>query len=357
MPASEQSIDLTNERFHRKQVMSKNNSRGGRALPPSQPVKRKPIDAAAALPTKRPMTKASAPTSSQRLPPARPGDSFAAPVCRPQALDPWSGPPAGYPPDNDNLSSSDEEAVHNHDMSSDLEPMHDGSAMLEIVIDSVEQVRELLKTRNVRYIECDHGKVWLVASGERHMLYLQQMTLKVVVDILDELRADRARALDLAFTCSTSGRIVAARIASLLADMAPNIKWSLILPWIDEDCQTHKPCNLPLPDPKPYIQAVFLEKPDKEPTLLLRATDSTGTENSATSPTVSALDILAIFEPPNPYWNKPDRKTAERRELRIAILRKAVDNIEAKKAVLVKRAVEWLERLFGVREGERTFAQ
>ncbi|KAJ3154754.1 hypothetical protein HDU89_007994 [Geranomyces variabilis] len=349
MPASEQSIDLTHDRFHdkRKQVSK---SRGGRALVPAQPLpaKRKPIDAAAALPTKRPMA-VKAP--AQRLPPARPGDSFAAPVCRPQALEPW------YPvPDNDNLSSSDEEPVHNHDMSSDLEPMHDGSAMLENVIDSVEEVRELLKTRNVRYIECDHGKVWLVASGERHMLYLQQMTLKAVVDILDELRTDRARALDLAFTCSTSGRIVAARIASLLADMAPNVKWSLILPWIDEDCQTHKPCNLPLPDPKPYIQAVFLEKTDK-PTLLLRATDSTGTENTATSPTVSALDILAIFEPPNPYWNKPDRKTAERRELRTAILRKAVDNIEAKKAVLVKRAVEWLERLFGVREDERTFAQ
>ncbi|KAJ3167433.1 hypothetical protein HDU88_002355 [Geranomyces variabilis] len=51
MPASEQSIHMTNLRFHRKQVMSKN-SRGGRAFVPSQPLpsKRKPIDAAAARP-------------------------------------------------------------------------------------------------------------------------------------------------------------------------------------------------------------------------------------------------------------------------------------------------------------------
>ncbi|KAJ3131405.1 hypothetical protein HDU90_008278 [Geranomyces variabilis] len=135
------------------------------------------------------------------------------------------------------------------------------------------------------------------------MLYLQQMTLKVVVDILDELRTDRAGALDLALTCDTSGKIVAARITELLTDIAPNVKWSLILPWIDEDCQTHKPCNWPLPDSKPYNQAVFLEKTDKgpEPTLLLRSTNSTQTEITAASPTVSALDILTIFEPPNPY--------------------------------------------------------
>ncbi|KAJ3170587.1 hypothetical protein HDU88_008489 [Geranomyces variabilis] len=66
-------------------------------------------------------------------------------------------PPAGYlAPDIDSFSSSDE--------SSDLKPMHDGSAMLENVIVTVEDVRELLKTRNVRYIECDHDKVWLVAE-------------------------------------------------------------------------------------------------------------------------------------------------------------------------------------------------
>ncbi|KAI8586937.1 hypothetical protein BDZ88DRAFT_265776 [Geranomyces variabilis] len=194
MPASEQSIDLTHDRFHDKRKQVSKNSRGGRALVPSQPLpaKRKPIDAAAALPTKRPMAaKAPAPTFAH-LPPARPGDSFAAAVCRPQALEPWSGPPAGYPAPDNNVSSSDEEPVHNHgDMGSD-----DGSAMLESVVASVEEVRELLKTHNIRYIKCDHGKVWLVASGERHMLYLQQMTLKVVVDILDELHADRARTLE-----------------------------------------------------------------------------------------------------------------------------------------------------------------
>ncbi|KAJ3131459.1 hypothetical protein HDU90_008268 [Geranomyces variabilis] len=195
------------------------------------------------------------------------------------------------------------------------------------------------------------------ALGERYMLDLQQMTLKAVVEILDELRTDRARALDLALTCNKSGRIVAARITEQLADIKPNVEWSLILPWIDEDCQTQKPCNLPLPDPKPYIQAAFVEKTDKEPTLLLRATDGQQTENTATSPSVSTLDLLAIFEPPNSNWSKPDHEIAERRQLRIAILGKAVDNIEAKKSALVKRAVEWLERLFGEREDERTFAQ
>ncbi|KAJ3183408.1 hypothetical protein HDU87_006727 [Geranomyces variabilis] len=350
MPGSEFSIDLTNDVPHR---MSKNHNRSGRAPAPVAR-KRKPLDAAPAAPAlKRPATKVPvAPT--QHLPPPRPGDSFAAPVCRPQL--PWSGYPAQ---DDASLTSSDEEPVCDRggDLGSTQEvPAHDGSAVF--VIDSVEEVDCLLKTRDILYIENENGKVWLVESEARYILDLSHMTLKVLLDILDALHTNRARALDLSLTCSVPGRIVAARITDQLADIAPNVNWPLILPWIDEDCQTQKPCDFPLPEPKPFIQALFSENTDKEDKLLLRATNNSQSETPASSASVTALDILAIYEPPNPYWNKPDRKTAERQELRIAILRKAVDvNIEDKKKGLIKRAVDWLERLFGVRELERTFAQ
>ncbi|KAJ3160573.1 hypothetical protein HDU86_000331 [Geranomyces michiganensis] len=375
-----ESIDLTHESYQQDKTRQAAVQKANRNVHPppmtaaqSLPAhaKRKPLDAQPVSASKKAKQPPHGPRAT-RQPPPIPADSYAAPVVPSQSR-PWA------PTYNDDTSSS-EDQVSDRDCGDSgptvpLPASPDVNGMEERVISTVDEVRELLKKRDVRYILSQNGKIFFVESFDssglpavRNMLEFDHMSLKDMLQILDAIQSYPNRALDRALTCSVPGRVIALYITDLLADTAPNVKWSLILPWIDEECRTQRRCSLPLPEPKPYIQA-WLQTPaattltadgadiGNKPTLLLRATDSEKDGAPASSPTVSAMDILAIFEPPNPLWDKPNHGTAERRELRIAILRKAVDLIAAGKAGLVKQAIDWLERLFGIRDGETTFGE